>query len=97
MQGQIEEAVKAERLARLQRLLADQQSAFNLAQVGCVLPVLVAGSGRRPGQMHGRSPYMQSVHFDDIGARAGDIVSVRVVGASQNSLSGRLAEAEVSP
>jgi len=40
MPGQVAEAVKAERLARLQALLEEQRQAFNQAQVGRVLPVL---------------------------------------------------------
>ncbi len=86
MLGQIEEAVKAERLARLQDLLSAQQRAFNEAQIGRTLPVLVSGKGRKPGQKHGRTPYLQAAHFEDETAREGDIVSVRVTAASQNSL-----------
>ena len=88
MLGQIEDAVKAERLARLQALVFEQQVAFNRAHINRVLPVLVAGKGRMLGQKHGRSPYLQSVHFDDETAVAGDIVAVRIVSASQNSLAG---------
>jgi tRNA-2-methylthio-N6-dimethylallyladenosine synthase len=88
MLGQIEDGVKAERLARLQALLFEQQVAFNRAHVDRVLPVLVAGKGRMPGQKHGRSPYLQSVHFDDGTAAVGDVVAVRIVSASQNSLAG---------
>jgi tRNA-2-methylthio-N6-dimethylallyladenosine synthase len=86
MRGQIAEQVKAERLALLLEQLGAQQREFNRARIGATLPVLVTGEGRMPGQKHGRSPYLQSVHFDDARARAGDIVDVRVVGASQNSL-----------
>jgi tRNA-2-methylthio-N6-dimethylallyladenosine synthase len=72
---------------RLQEVLFAQQRAFNESQVGRVLPVLVAGRGRMAGQAHGRSPYLQSVHFDappEIGA----VAPVRITGASMNSLSG---------
>jgi tRNA-2-methylthio-N6-dimethylallyladenosine synthase len=89
MHGQVAEEVKAERLLRLQALLSEQQRAFNQAQVGCVLPVLVTGAGRRSGQMHGRTPYLQAVHFE-CAAAVGDVVDVRIIGASQNSLSGTL-------
>jgi tRNA-2-methylthio-N6-dimethylallyladenosine synthase len=92
MLGQVEEAVMTERLARLQALLFAQQTAFNQSQIGAVLPVLVAGHGRMPGQMHGRSPYMQSVHFTDDVSDIGDIAQVRIVGASQNSLTGARAD-----
>ncbi|HWA01286.1 MAG TPA: tRNA (N6-isopentenyl adenosine(37)-C2)-methylthiotransferase MiaB [Caulobacterales bacterium] len=91
MLGQIEEDLKAERLARLQELLFTQQRAFNEAQIGRTLPVLVSGKGRKTGQMHGRSPYLQAVHFTD-DAREGDIVPVRIVAASQNSLTGMRVE-----
>src|SRR5262249_28872915 len=88
MLAQISEDVKNERLARLQTLLFTQQTAFNQAQIGAALPVLVTGAGRRPGHLHGRSPFMQAVHFEGATARPGEIVDVRVIGASQNSLTG---------
>ena len=90
MMGQVSEEEKCERLQRLQSLLFQQQTAFNAAQVGRTLPVLVTGEGRRPGQKHGRSPYLQSVHFNDTHAQNGDIVDVAITGSSQNSLSGEL-------
>jgi tRNA-2-methylthio-N6-dimethylallyladenosine synthase len=96
MHGQVAETAKSERLARLQALLFEQQHVFNTAQIGAVLPVLVTGNGRMPGQKHGRSPYMQSVHFAHEAARAGEIVAVRIVAASQNSLSGAVLELEIA-
>ena len=89
MLGQIDDAVKNARLARLLDVLSAQQLAFNQAQVGVTLPVLVTGRGRLPGQAQGRSPYAQGVHFV-AQARAGDVVSVRIVAATQNSLTGAL-------
>jgi tRNA-2-methylthio-N6-dimethylallyladenosine synthase len=88
MLAQIPDAVKTERLLRLQALLWEQQAAFNTAQVGRVLPILVTGDGRRAGQKYGRSPYLQAVHFNDATAQNGDIVSVRIEAATQNSLAG---------
>jgi tRNA-2-methylthio-N6-dimethylallyladenosine synthase len=88
MMGQVGEEVSADRLARLQALLSEQQRAFNAAQVGRTLPVLVAGLGRKPGQMHGRSPYLQAVHFDGAPDLVGRIVEVAIVTSSQNSLGG---------
>jgi len=84
---QVPEPVKAERLARLQALLAEQQLAFNAASVGRVLPVLVEKPGRHEGQMVGRSPYLQAVHFQAGPDEAGRIRKVRITGAGQNSLS----------
>jgi tRNA-2-methylthio-N6-dimethylallyladenosine synthase len=88
MLAQIPDEAKSERLARLQALLWEQQRSFNAAQIDRVMPILVTGDGRRAGQKHGRSPYLQAVHFDDTSARDGDIVPVRIVSASQNSLAG---------
>ncbi len=90
MIGQVSDEESSERLQRLQQLLFSQQTAFNAAQVGRTLPVLVTGKGRMPGQKHGRSPYLQSVHFQDSSAENGDIVDVRITGSSQNSLTGAL-------
>ena len=88
MMGQVSEEVSAERLARLQALLGEQQRAFNAAQVGRTLPVLVAGKGRNAGQMHGRSPYLQGVHFQGAPDLVGRIVEVAITGSSQQSLGG---------
>jgi tRNA-2-methylthio-N6-dimethylallyladenosine synthase len=96
MHGQVAEAAKNQRLAQLQTLLFEQQHAFNSAQIGAVLPVLVTGDGRMQGQKHGRSPYMQSVHFAHETARAGELVEVRIVAASQNSLTGVVLEREAA-
>ena len=88
MTGQVGEEEKSERLQRLQAELFAQQTAFNASQIGRMLPVLVTGDGRRPGQKHGRSPYLQSVHVNDSSAQNGDIIEVRIIGSSQNSLTG---------
>ncbi len=96
MHGQVAEAAKSERLARLQALLFQQQRAFNAARIGAVLSVLVTGDGRMPGQKHGRSPYMQSVHFEHGAACVGELVEVSIIGASQNSLTGTALEREAA-
>ena len=86
MRGQVPDEVKAERLARLQALLEDHQRAFNRAQVGKVLPVLVEKPGSQPGQIAGRSPYLQATHFQGDVRQIGEIVPVRIVSAAKNSL-----------
>ena len=90
MHGHLSEAVKDERLQALQALLREQQTEFNASQIGKSLPVLVTGKGRNPGQMHGRSPYLQAVHFEGPESLNGKIVDVKIVGASLNSLTGEL-------
>ncbi len=86
--GQVPEAVKIQRLAELQDLLARQQRAFNQACIGRVLPVLLEKPGRHPGQLVGRSPYLQSVHLAADSEAVGEIVPVKIAAATQNSLSG---------
>jgi tRNA-2-methylthio-N6-dimethylallyladenosine synthase len=88
--GQVAEPVKEERLARLNALLDDQQKAFNAAQVGKVLPVLFERAGRHPGQLSGRSPYLQAVHCDGPAEQIGQIVPVRIEAAAKMSLAGTL-------
>ncbi|MEL7230879.1 MAG: tRNA (N6-isopentenyl adenosine(37)-C2)-methylthiotransferase MiaB [Pseudomonadota bacterium] len=90
MFGHIPEDVKNERLQALQALLREQQAAFNASKIGETVPVLVTGKGRMPGQMHGRSPWLQAVHFDGDADMAGQIVDVEIVGATLNSLTGQL-------
>jgi tRNA-2-methylthio-N6-dimethylallyladenosine synthase len=88
---QVPEAEKTDRLARLQALLATSQAAFQTATLGRVLPVLVEKPGRMPGQVAGRSPYLQAVHFEGGADLIGTIVPVRIVAAGSNSLAGSLA------
>jgi tRNA-2-methylthio-N6-dimethylallyladenosine synthase len=90
MPGQVDEAVKAERLERLNQLLDEQQRAFNASQVGKVLPVLFEKAGRHPGQIVGRSPYLQAVHCEGGEHLIGTIVPVRIESAAKMSLAGKL-------
>ena len=89
--GQVAEAVKEERLARLNALLDEQQSAFNASQAGRTLPVLFERAGRHPGQLSGRSPYLQAVHVSGPDHLIGQIVPVRIESAAKMSLAGTLA------
>lgn len=90
MFGQVPEDVKNERLQALQALLREQQTAFNASKIGETVPVLVTGTGRNEGQMHGRSSWLQAVHFDGAPDLVGQIIDVEIVGSSLNSLSGTL-------
>jgi len=94
MGQQIDEAVKTERLARLQALLVEQQVAFNESMVGKTLPVLFEREGRNEGQLSGRSPYLQAVHCDGPVELIGQIANVEILSATKNALSGRLIDKE---
>ena len=87
----VADEVASDRLARLQALVGEHQRDFQRAQVGRRMSVLVEKPGREPGQMVGRSPYLQPVHFDAPEAHSGRIVDVGIVASAPNSLSGRLA------
>jgi len=95
--GQVDEAVKDERLARLNALLDAQARAFNASQVGKVLPVLFERPGRHPGQLIGRSPYLQAVHATAPDRMIGQIVPVRIESAARMSLGGALVSEELEP
>jgi tRNA-2-methylthio-N6-dimethylallyladenosine synthase len=90
---QVADEVKAHRLARLQTLLNEQQRAFNLSCIGRSLPVLLERPGRRPGQLAGRSPYLQSVHVEAGELQIGDVVNLMIDGVGANSLSAHYAGA----
>ena len=90
MPGQVEAAVKAERLARLNAVLLAQKAAFDAAQVGRRLPVLWEKPGRQPGQVIGRSPYLQAVWAEAPASLIGQVAEVEIVSANPNSLTGRL-------
>lgn len=90
MDGQVPQPVMEERLARLQALLGDQQQAFNRATVGKRIDILLERQGRLPGQLVGKSPWLQSVHVEAADAAIGDIVTVDIVSAGPNSLAGSL-------
>ncbi|MEI6558563.1 MAG: tRNA (N6-isopentenyl adenosine(37)-C2)-methylthiotransferase MiaB [Rhodospirillaceae bacterium] len=89
-EAQVPDAVKTARLAALQALVNTQQLTFNHAAIGRLMPVLFDRPGRRPGQLLGRSPYMQAVHAEAGADRLGTLAEVRITGAHANSLAGCL-------
>ncbi len=97
MPQQVPEAVKAERLAALQALLAEQQRQFNAAAVGREMPVLFEKRGRHQHQLVGRSPYLQAVHAAAPERLIGALVPVRLVRAEANSLAGEMLLSEEVP
>ncbi len=90
MEEQVPEAVKVERLARLNEQIASQTRAFARACEGRVLPVLIEKPGRNPGQVGGRSPYLQAVHMEGPERLIGSIQPVEILKAGNNSLLGRI-------
>ena len=85
---QLSEAEKSARLQELQSLIHAQQTAFNAAMVGKTVPILLEKPGRDPGQLVGRSPYLQSVHIQADKSLIGRIVDTHITGVGTNTLSG---------
>ena len=90
---QISEAEKSARLSELQALIHAQQTDFNAAQLGRHLAVLVEKPGREPGQLVGRSPYLQAVHIQAGPELIGQIIDTHITAIGTNSLSGHYAHA----
>jgi tRNA-2-methylthio-N6-dimethylallyladenosine synthase len=88
LERQLPDTVKDARLQVLQGQLAEQQRAFNAAHVGRTMPVLFQDRGRKPGQLLGKSPWLQSVHALGEARLVGRIVDVRIAAAHAVSLSG---------
>ena len=89
---QVPEAVKEERHARLFALIESLRLAFNHATVGRRLDIVFDKPGRHPGQLGGRTPYMQAVHVEAPVALLGRMAEVEIVDVWPNSLKGRLVE-----
>jgi tRNA-2-methylthio-N6-dimethylallyladenosine synthase len=90
--GQVPEEAKDRRLQELQALLRAQTARFNDGCVGLRVPVLFTGPGRHPGQVAGRSPWLQPVHVSGPATLVGGEFQVRIAAALPNSLSGTLAK-----
>jgi tRNA-2-methylthio-N6-dimethylallyladenosine synthase len=89
MPDQIAPEVMDERLQRLQALLNAQQHDFNRATLGRRTSVLIERAGKLPGQLLGKSPWLQSVHLH-ADAKIGDLVEVAITSAGPNSVGGEI-------
>jgi tRNA-2-methylthio-N6-dimethylallyladenosine synthase len=87
---QLPEAVKNERLQRLQDAIEAQQAAFMGACVGMSFDVLFEKPGKKPGQIVGRSPYLQPVQVMAPQSLIGEVVRIKIVEVGSNSLFGAL-------
>ena len=95
MQGQIEEKLKLERLLVLQEVLNSQQLNFNKSFVNTKMEILLERKGRKDNQLVGRTPYMQATHIENNASSIGEIVEVRINGATKNSLKGNFINSRV--
>jgi tRNA-2-methylthio-N6-dimethylallyladenosine synthase len=95
MDDQVPEQVKDERLQRLQALLRAQQDSFNRGKAGTRMKILLERRGRHPGQLVGRSPWLQAVHALAPASLIGSIAEVTITHAEPHSLAGVLLDAPV--
>ncbi len=95
MEGAVAPEVMDDRLQRLQARIAEHSLAFNRATIGKDTQILIDRKGRLPGQMIGKSPWLQSV-FVDTDAAIGDMLEVTVTQALRNSLGGVLKTAKAA-
>ncbi|MCY7281369.1 MAG: MiaB/RimO family radical SAM methylthiotransferase, partial [Sphingomonas bacterium] len=93
MEGAVDPQVMDDRLQRLQARLAEHSLAFNRATIGQDTRILVDRKGRLPGQMIGKSPWLQSI-FVETEAAIGTMLDVSVTHALRNSLGGVLRDVE---
>jgi tRNA-2-methylthio-N6-dimethylallyladenosine synthase len=93
MAEQVPEQLKSERLYRLQAAIDRRQAHFNAGCRGRTFDVLFEKPGRHPGQLVGRSPYLQPVQVMAAPSMVGEIAAVTITEISANSLFGTLADA----
>ncbi|MDB5717106.1 MAG: tRNA ((37)-C2)-methylthiotransferase MiaB, partial [Sphingomonas bacterium] len=91
MADPVPDDVADDRLQRLQALINDQQHAFNRNSLGRRTEVLIERDGKRPGQRIGKSPWLQSIVVET-GAAPGEMLTVDIVAAGPNSLTGAIAQ-----
>ena len=95
MAEQVPEELKSERLYRLQAAIDRNQASFNARCLGRTFDVLFEKPGRHPGQLVGRSPYLQPVQVMAAPSMVGEIAAVTITEISANSLFGTLADGPV--
>jgi tRNA-2-methylthio-N6-dimethylallyladenosine synthase len=92
MAEQLPEAVTSDRLYRLQDAITRQQMAFNARWLGKSLDVLFEKPGHHPGQIVGRSPYLQPVHVSGPSTLIGNIGAATITELRANSMIGELVD-----
>ncbi|TXJ23233.1 MAG: tRNA (N6-isopentenyl adenosine(37)-C2)-methylthiotransferase MiaB [Afipia sp.] len=91
MQETVTTTLMDERLARLQELIDSQQAAFNKAAIGKTVDVLFERAARNPGQIVGRTAYLQPAHVMASPDIIGQVLPVAIDSLERYSLIGKLA------
>ena len=97
LQETVSAAEMDERLVRLQELIDSQQSAFNQAAIGSTVDVLFERAARNPGQIVGRTAYLQPAHVMASPDIIGQVLPVTIESLERYSLLGTLAPSNLAP
>ena len=97
MDDQVPPEEKSDRLQRLQAAITRHQRGFNAGFAGRTIDVLLEKPGKLPGQIVGRSPYLQAVHVMAPVSLIGSVKRVTVTEIGSNSLFGTLADEMNAP
>ncbi len=89
MEAQVPQAEQAERLQRLQAAITRQWRAFNAQFSGRTVDVLFEKPGKLPGQLVGRTPYLQAVQVMAPRTLIGSLVPVAITEIGSNTCSAR--------
>ena len=87
---QVPDNVKEKRLQRMMATLNRLQLRFNQSKLGTIQPVLIDRAGKQPGQMIGKTPFMQSVVLENAVHYNGQLIDVAVREAYGLSLKGEV-------
>jgi len=97
MKKQVPAAESHDRLLRLQALITQQWQAFNASFVGKTVEVLLEKPGRLPGQLVGKTPYLQTVQVMARPELIGQVLPVSITGTGTNTLFGDIAARQPAP
>jgi tRNA-2-methylthio-N6-dimethylallyladenosine synthase len=97
MQETVTTKAMDERLARLQELIDSQQAAFNAAAIGKTVDVLFERAARNPGQIVGRTAYLQPAHVMASPDIIGQVLPVAIDSLERYSLIGTLVGSHADP
>ena len=90
IEDQVPEAVKVERLVRIQALLSLQQDEANQASIGKTCMVMFERDGKHPGQILGKNEYTQAVCVMGGEEYIGKILPVKIEKVSGTTLIGNI-------
>ncbi|MGH6664770.1 MAG: tRNA (N6-isopentenyl adenosine(37)-C2)-methylthiotransferase MiaB [Pseudolabrys sp.] len=86
----VPEAEKSERLQRLQAAITRHWRAFNAQFLGRSVEVLLEKPGKLPGQLVGRTPYLQAVQVMAPRGLIGSLIEVAITDIGTNTLFGEI-------